>query len=91
MWKDVTSYSRNDMERKATSFQAVEGSLKIVITCGHLAYRPEWVMHCSALGIDTLPLKKGLSKEQAEAAALAVVFQKLAHLTECAGKMTPNV
>lgn len=90
MWKDVTSYSRNDKERKPTTFEVREGALRVVITCGHISYRPQWVMHCNALSIDTYPLKKGLSKEQAEAEAMSVVFQRLADLTQCADKLLPN-
>lgn len=87
LWKDVTSYSRSDTERKPTSFAAVEGQLRITITCGHIYHRPQWVMHCQAIGIDTHPLRLDLTKEQAEAEALAVVSMRLAQLTKCAERL----
>lgn len=89
-WKDVTSYSRDDKERKPTTFEAKEGALRIVITCGHIHYRPQWVMHCHALSIDTYPLKKGATKEQAEDESLALVHERLEDLAKCLAKLTPN-
>lgn len=89
-WKDVTSYSRDDKERKPTTFEAKEGALRIVITCGHINHRPQWVMHCGALSIDTYPLKEGATKEQAEEESLALVHERLEDLAKCAAKLTPN-
>ena len=91
MWKDITSYGRSDKERKPTTFEAKAGALRIVITCGHIHYRPQWVMHCPALAIDTHELTKNATKEQAEAEALEIVFERLADLKECADKLTPNL
>lgn len=90
MWKDATSYSRDDKERKPTTFEARSGALRIVVTCGHMDYRPKWVMHCYVLGIDTLPLEKSETKEQAQAEAVEIVFKRLANLTACAEKMVSN-
>lgn len=90
MWKDVTSYSRDDKERKPTTFEARAGALRIVVTCGHVRYRPKWVMHCFALAIDTYPLDKSETQEQAEADAMVIVSERLADLAACAAKLTPN-
>ncbi len=87
MWKDVTSYGRDDKERKPTTFEAKAGALRIVVTC----YRPKWVMHCYALAIDTHPLDKSANQEQAEAEALQIVSERLADLAQCAAKLMPNV
>jgi hypothetical protein len=86
-WKDVTSYSRNDKERTPTTFEVKEGPLRIVITCGHIYHRPEWVMHCHAVAIDGHPLKKGATKEQAETEALQIVAKHLADLTKRAAAL----
>ena len=91
MWKDVTSYGRDDKERKPTTFEAKAGALRIVVTCGHVMYRPKWVMHCYALAIDTHPLDKSATQEQAEAEALEIVSERLADLAKCAAKLMPNV
>lgn len=90
MWKDVTTYGRYDKERKPTTFEAKAGALRIVVTCGHVMYRPKWVMHCYALAIDTRPLDKSATKEQAEAEAMEIVSERLADLTKCAAKLMPN-
>jgi hypothetical protein len=89
-FKDITSYNRDDKERKPTTFEAREGALRIVITCGHIHYRQQWVMHCTALAFDTFPLKKSVTKEQAENEALTLVHERLMDLAKCAAKMMPN-
>lgn len=60
-WKDTTSYSRGDTVRKPTTWSCDVGSLEVTVTCGHIHYRPNWVMHCHKLGVDTKPL--GLAEE----------------------------
>ena len=52
-WQDCTSYSRGDKERKPTTWTIRHGFLVITITCGHIHHRPNWVLHCYAVGIDT--------------------------------------
>lgn len=90
MWKDVTSYGRDDKERKPTTFEAKAGALRIVVTCGHVMYRPKWVMHCYSLAIDTHPLDKSETQEQAEAEAMEIVLERLADLQKCAAMLMPN-
>lgn len=90
MWKDVTGYSRGDKKREPTTFEAQEQALRVVVTCGHIYHAPEWVMHCHALSLDTYPLKKGSSKEQAQSEALEIVKKRLADLMRWADKLIPN-
>ena len=56
-WKDITSYSRNDVDRTPSTFEKVSGNLRVCISNGHINYRPNWIMHCYDLGINTKPLK----------------------------------
>ena len=83
MWNDVSSYSRDDKERKPTTFESKYGALRIVVTCGHIHYQPQWVMHCYALAIDTCALKKDSTKEEAQAEALDIVDERLTELKKC--------
>jgi len=76
-WQDCTSYSRDRKDQQPDSWEVRHGRLSITITCGHIYYRPEWVLHCPALGMDTVPLPKGIGKEQAQAEALRLVAVKL--------------
>ena len=80
MWQDKTSYSRSDVERKPTTWTAQSGRLTVTVTCGHIDYKPDWVMHCHELGINTRPLPNAGSKEEAQAQAIAVVKAKIASL-----------
>ena len=79
-WKDVTSYSRDDKERKPTGFQIGVGDLQIIITCAHIYHSPNWVVHCYALQIDTKRLQ-ATTREEAQAEAINIVKEKLAKLT----------
>lgn len=44
-WKDITSYSRGDKERKSTTWEIKLGSYRLIITRGHRDYPNQWVMH----------------------------------------------
>jgi hypothetical protein len=63
-WKDETSYSRGDKERVPTTFAAICGPLKLVVTSGHVHYPGRWVARCHLF--DTKPLK-ATSREEAQA------------------------
>jgi len=91
MWKDVTSYSQGDKERKPTSFEVVSGDLRIYITSGHISYRGDWVMHCKALWIDTLHMPTCKTKEDAEKRAILIVKAKLARLVESLNALSPPI
>ena len=75
IWKDTTSYSRNDKTRQPTTYAARAGDLHITVTCGHIYYRGVWIMHCEPfyrehiLGVDTL--------EQAQAKAIELIRVKI--------------
>lgn len=79
-WIDTTTYSRGASNRNPTSFTISNGSIDICVTCGHIYYRPDWVMHCGAIGVDTHPLGKGLSLEQAKQKAVSVVRNRITKL-----------
>lgn len=81
-WKDVTTYSRGDKERKPTTWEIKGGSLKIDVTCGYIHRKGEWIMHCFAVGIDTYHLKYAETKEQAQEAALRMVRTKIQSMLE---------
>jgi len=73
MWKDTTRYSQDDKERTPTTWTAKSGQLAVTVTCGHIYHRPEWIMHCRKLGINTYLLANCKTKEDAQQRGLAVV------------------
>lgn len=79
-WRDTTSYSKGDSERVPTTYSIVSGDLYITITCGHIYHRPDWVMHCHALHMDTVPLK-AKSVDAAKDESLNRVRKKLTELS----------
>lgn len=77
-WKDTTSYSRTDKERKATTWETDIGTLKICVTKGHIYYPNLWVMHCHDVRIDTMPLQKANSETEAQEMAIQIVRARVA-------------
>lgn len=88
-WKDTTSYSRIDKDRIPTTFEICDGLLRVVVTCGHIYYKPQWVMHCQALSIDTRPLRNAATKDQAQTEALHIVRNLIEELSNSASRLTP--
>lgn len=82
IWKDATAYQRGK-ERKPTTFEAKVGALRVVITCGHVHYRNQWVMHCKALSVDTYRLEEGIDFERAKAQAILIIEERIADLEKC--------
>lgn len=56
-WIDSTSYSRDDKERKPTCWTWESKNISITVVCSHRYYPENWVMHCRALGIDTMRMQ----------------------------------
>lgn len=48
-WKDTTSYSRDDKDRKPTTFSKQCGPMRLVVTSGHIHYPGKWVAHAFPL------------------------------------------
>lgn len=48
-WKDTTSYSRGDTERKPTTFSAQCGPIRLVVTNGHIYSPGVWISHAYPL------------------------------------------
>ena len=78
-WKDSTTYSRGQKERIPTSWTTKTESLSITVTKGHLYYKGEWVMHCFAVGMDTVQMKipADSTPEQAQNRAIEMVKRRL--------------
>ena len=77
IWKDVTSFSRDQKERIPTTFSTHVGDCRISITCNHRDYKPAWIFHCHELGFDTKYLGEGMSAEVAAELALDTCREKV--------------
>jgi hypothetical protein len=78
-WKDATSYSQNDKEKKPVTFEAEHGPLRVTVTCGHIYYPGKWIMHCFSLNMKEVELK-AKSREQAQQEALDLIARRLGYL-----------
>lgn len=79
MWKDTTSYSRNEPleERIPRTWEWRTTNLRIVLTRLHGADPTMWFMRCHDIGIDCLSLKSVLL-EDAQEEAYGMVRDRLA-------------
>jgi hypothetical protein len=79
-WKDSTSYSKGDKERKQTAWTYQNDLLRITVTNNHRDYPGKWIMHCFAIGINTKPVSlvtDEATPEQAQKAAFELVKYKI--------------
>lgn len=74
-WKDVTTYSRSDKERKPSAWALKIGKLRITVVRNHIYFRGQWVMHCSPF-YNTHPLNVE-TKEQAQEKAMSLVIDEI--------------
>jgi len=88
MWKDTTSYSRDDKERNPTTFTTTTNTVKITVTCGHINHRGVWVMHAHPFGINTKELK-AKTLEDAKAEAIGIVKAKAAKIVSDLDAISP--
>lgn len=88
VWKDTTSYSRSDVDRKPSCFSAKSGSLNITVTNGHIHYKGKWIMHCFKLGIDTMPLPDCANEQEAKHRAIAIVRDTASRIVDDANGFT---
>lgn len=88
MWKDITSYSQGCKERIPTTYEDKAGLIRIVVTCGHRDYRPEWVMHCYQLNIDTKHLPNCSGLDEAKHRAKSMVLKVLKQMTHDAEQIS---
>lgn len=82
-WQDITQYQHGGNEHALpTTWRAVSGRLRVVITCGHIFAPGEWVMHCPNFQIDTHHLDGASSLADAKRMAVEVVRNKAKKLAQ---------
>lgn len=79
-FKDVTSYSRGDNERKPTMFEANVGKLKIVVMSNHRYYPGKFVYSCHGLAIEAYELHQATTMREAAKYALMYTQNHLKQL-----------
>lgn len=89
-WKDTTSYSQSDKEKKPTTWTVKNGPLQITVTCGHNHYKPDWVMHCRELGIDTKHIGAFDTPYEAKQCAITVVGEYITRLACALERITAD-
>ena len=77
MWKDATSYSQRDLERVPKTFTAKVGELSVTVTCGHINYKGQWIMHCHKIGMDEVEMVGCDSSQEAKVRAVVLVRDRL--------------
>ena len=84
-WVDCTGYSRGQ-ERIPTSWRRdMGGGLVIVVTCSHIYYKGEWIMHCEPwFNTKQLNILENGNADEAQRAALALVVSKVDEMHKAA-------
>lgn len=84
VWKDGTSYSRDDKQRKQTIWTAEVGPITIIILTSHVLMRGEWAYRVNPLMSEARPLLEVDDPEEVELA-------KVAALQETGERLAPFV
>ena len=58
MYKDITTYSRNDVKREIRVLENEANGIKFRVH-KHIDYGNEWLLSCYELNISNVPLKEG--------------------------------
>lgn len=76
VWKDTTSYSRDDDKTKPRTWTFGTGPFSVTVTKGHIYAPDRWVMHFRAANVQTHPLgPASWPAEQAQAKALEIAHR----------------
>lgn len=84
IWKDTTTYSRGDKERKPSEWTWEKGKLKITVLTGHMYYPNRWLLICPMAGMPQSVLKAPIETplEEIQAAAIRIVRKRLLEYIE---------
>lgn len=77
-WKDATSYRQDsDKNTEATAFETKIGNITILISKGHIDYKPEWICICRDLFRFVQTLGINCDLEQAANEAISICKNEL--------------
>lgn len=78
MYKDITTYSRNDVKREIRVLENEANGIKFMVH-KHIDYGNEWLLSCYELNISNVPLKTEDMNEAKEKALveMAKFFNKM--------------
>jgi hypothetical protein len=86
-WKDSTSYSQGQKDRKPTAHTIRTEGLTITVTKGHIYYPGVWIMHCHQVGMKEIELGTE-TEEESKIEAVRLVKSKLATLLDQVNSIT---
>jgi len=85
-WKDTTTYSRDDTRCRPTTWSATVGMMRITVTCGHIHYPGQWVMHARPwYDTHVVPLSETATLAEVQAWALDAVRKQARALLAAIG------
>ena len=83
IWKDVSSYSRYDKEKKPNVWETKCASVSVVVIWNHVYYPGKWTCHISPW-YDT-HLLKAKTKEVAQTEALGLLRKEITKISKSIG------
>lgn len=72
MYKDITTYSRNDKDKKPRILENEANGIKFTIH-KHIYYGDEWLLTCREIGVEHLHLHTDDMKEAREKAIIEMI------------------
>lgn len=72
MYKDITTYSREDKERKVRILENVSEGVRFLVH-KHIYYGDKWLLSCSELGVEKMDLKTEDMEEAKEKAIIEMI------------------
>lgn len=84
MWKDITSYSRGQIERTPAMWEFSTKKITITLMRNHRDYKDQWVISCYVLSHYAIKLRidNDATLEQAQNFALSYVKSELSAMLE---------
>jgi hypothetical protein len=87
-WEDTTTYSRGQ-QKVPTAYSVVCKPLRIVVTCGHIHYKGQWIAH--AYPIFECRVLSAKTAEEAKKEAVQVALEWLETALAAAQSLVPRV
>ena len=91
MNKKIQWVDLSDRSKSGQIFSIRCGKLGIIVTNTHIYFRPKWVVHCFALGIDSQIMENINSVDEAKARAIEIVGARIDEIRDAFIKIKRTV
>lgn len=76
IWKDISTFSKNDKEKISYCFSCEIADLRTVIVYNHIHHPKKWIMNCYKISIDEVELS-AKNLEEAKTESIKIIYHTL--------------